>query len=100
MEARRFQPLAIYTDLPRKEQLLVTDPNAGISCLLSLPEDVRTLSVSHVISGNDIKHLTDHLHFTDNIKFVTDKALIDMNNGNVNTTKSKKMIRESHLDIA
>ena len=53
----RFQPFAIGTDLPRKNQILVTDPNAGIVCLLNLSEDVQTLSVSHVMSSNNTEHL-------------------------------------------
>ena len=41
-----FQPLAIRTGLPRKEQILLTDPIAGVVCLLNLSKDVQTLSVS------------------------------------------------------
>ena len=72
----RFPPCAIRTALPRKEQILVTDPNAGLVCLLNLSEDVQTLSVSHVISGNNIEYYIDCLYFTDNIIVATDRTSI------------------------
>ena len=43
--------------------------------------------MSHVISGNDIEHLNDHLSFTDDIIVVTDSTLIDMNSGEVKVIK-------------
>ena len=79
--------------MPRKEQILVTDPNAGgVVCLSNLSEDVQTLSVNHVISGNDIQHLIDRLYFTDNITVVTDRTSIDMNSGEM------KVITEEEND--
>ena len=50
----------------------------------------RLLSVSHVISGNDIEHLIDHLYFTDNIIVATDRTSIDMNGGKVKVIKVEK----------
>ena len=44
------------------------------------------LSVSHVISGNDIENLIDRL-FTDKITAVTGRTSIDMNNGEVKVIK-------------
>ena len=46
--------LGSRTGLPRKEQILVTDRNAGALCLLNLSGDVQTLSVTHVISGTTL----------------------------------------------
>ena len=66
------------TDLPKIEQILVKDPNAGVVSLLNFSEDVNTLSVSPVISGNDIEHHIYCLYFTDNI-IVTDWMPTDMN---------------------
>ena len=69
-------------------------------CLLKLSEDVQTLSVSHVISGNDIERFIDGLYFTDDI-VVTDRTLIDVNSGEVKIIKVlKKTMQEIHLDIA
>ena len=34
----RFQPFTLRTGLPRKEQILVTDPNATVVCLLNPSE--------------------------------------------------------------
>ena len=67
----------------RKEQIHVTDPNAGVVCLLNLSEDVQTISVSHVISRNDMENLIDRLYFTDKITVVTDRTSIDMNSGDL-----------------
>ena len=71
----------------RKEQVLATYPNAGAVCLLNLCEDVQTLSVSHVISGDEIEHLIDRLDFTDNIIAVTDRTSIDMKSCEVQVIK-------------
>ena len=73
--------------MPREEQTLVTDPNAGVRCLLDLSENVQTLSVSHVISGNDTENLIDRLYFTDSTTVVTDRTSIDMNSGEVKVIK-------------
>ena len=47
----------------------------------------RLLSVSDVISGNDIM---DRLYFTDDIIVVTDRTSIDMNSGGVKVIKVKE----------
>ena len=89
-EKHQFQTLKLLgsrTGLPRKEQILVTNRNAGAVCLLNLSEDVQTLWVNHVISGNDIEHLIDRLYFTDDIIVVTDRTSIDMNSGEVKVIK-------------
>ena len=54
---------------------------------LNLSEDVQTLSVSHVMPGNNIEHLMDRLYFTDNIIVVTDRTSIDLNSGEVKIIK-------------
>ena len=43
--------------------------------------------MNHVISGNDIEHLIDHLYFTDNVKLLLLRTFIDMNSGEVKTIK-------------
>ena len=84
------------TRLPRKEQILVTDRNAGAVCLLNFSEDVQTLSVSHVISGDYIEHLLGRLYFTDDIIVVKDRTSIDMNSGEVKLIKvEENYVRKS-----
>ena len=51
-------------------------------------------------SFNNIEHLIDRLHFTDDIIVVIDSTSIDMNSGEMKVIKLKKMMRERHLDIA
>ena len=81
--------------MPRKELILVTNPNAGVVCLLNLFENVQSLSVIHVMSGNNIEHLIDRLYFTDNIVVVTDGTSIDLNSGDVKVIEIEENARKS-----
>ena len=72
--------------MPKKEQILVTDTKEVAVCLLNLSEDVQTLSMSHVISGNYLEHLIDRFYFTDNI-IVANGTSEDMNSGDVKVMK-------------
>ena len=84
---RTLKLLGSLTVLLWKEHILLTDQNAGAVCLLNLSEDVQTLSVSCVISGNDTEHLMDRLPCSCDIIAVTDRTSIDMNSGEVKVIK-------------
>ena len=58
------------------------------------------LSVSHVISGNDIEHLIDRLYFTDDIIVVTDRTSIDTHSGEVKVIEVEENDVRKSLDIA
>ena len=78
---------ACNLQLSRKEQVVVTCSNAGVVCLFNFSENVHTLSVSHVIPGNDIEHPIDCIYFTDGIIAVADRTSKDMTSCEVKVIK-------------